>query len=502
MDENKEKLTGTPENDDIRNEMEDLARIFKEELDKAVKDAETANQADSTTLEVEGYDPRAVSRTAKKKEAVKLCEICGQRPCGTEKNPDSSYCKDCEELLEKYPYDWKGVAAVLVCVCIAVAAVFLFAIDTPIFSAMKRGDEAYKNNQLFSARAEYDKALNYVDEEDFGKNLSLHAKDALLNYDLLDRESALSTINTYFNETLLKLPAYKDLGETEEKIASLQATASAIQNHLYNYAAISDNNYQEIIDMLSSLSGKKIYVKNDMCYDELDEDYTPDGTEKVYTYDEGWLYLYKYSIAYEAGKDEATMLGFLEKAVEYESLDSLVTPLLATTYVGIGEYEKAEKLTDKILALNAEGIDYHLVYAMLYRYRDADYQKAIDICDDGLEVLTGLDNATVLLPAYGYILEMQKSINYIMLEDYEKAYEAVTNSYEYQTQLGSYDIQVRDLYAMLALQTGDKTAFEAIETEIAESGEYGVAFTDDVTAYREGKKTLQDIVMDGGYDLL
>lgn len=501
MDENKEKLTGTPD-DELKSEMEDLARIFKEELDKAVKDAETAAEADSTTLEVEGYDPRAVSRKAKKKEAVKLCEICGQKPCGTEKNPDSPYCKDCEELLEKYPYDWKGVAAVLAIVCIAVAAVFLFALDTPVFSAMKRGDEAYKNNQLYTARAEYDKALNYVDEEDYGKNLSLHAKDALLNYDLLDRESALSTINTYFNDGLLKLPAYKELGETEEKIGSLQATASAIQNHLYNYAAITDNNYQEVIDMLSSLSGKKIYVKNDTCYDELDEDYTPDGTEKVYTYDEGWLYLYKYSVAYEAGKDETVFIEFLEKAMEYESLDTLVTPLLATTYVGIGEYEKADNLADNIRALNTESIDYHLVHILIYRYRDADYKKAIAICDDGINLLSGLDNAEALLPSYGYILEMQKSINYIMLEDYAKAYESVKRCYEYQAQMGSLSIQVRDMYAMLALETGDKTAFEALETEIAESGEYGVPFTDDVTSYREGKKTLQEIVMDGGYDLL
>lgn len=501
MDENKEKLTGTPD-DELKSEMEDLARIFKEELDKAVKDAETAAEADSTTLEVEGYDPRAVSRTSKKNEKVQLCEICGQKPCGTEKNPDSPYCKDCEELLEEYPYDWKGIAAVLVCVCVAIAAVFLFALDAPIFSAMKKGDEAYKNNQLFTARAEYDKALNYVDEEDFGKNLSLHAKDALLNYDLLDRESALTTINTYFNDTLLKLPAYKDLGETKAKIGSLQATASAIQNHLYNYEAITDNNYQEVIDKLSSLSGKKIYVKNDMCYDELDEDYTPDGTEKVYTYDEGWLYLYKYSVAVEAGKSESVYIEFIEKAAEYESLDSLVTPLLATTYVGIGEYEKAEKLADKILALNAEGIDYHLVSAMLYRYRDADYQKAINICESGIYTLSDLDNSEALLPSYGYILEMQKSINYIMLEDYAKAYEAVKQCYDYQAQVGSLSIQVRDMYAMLALQTGDKTTFEAFEAEIVESGEYGVPFTDDVTAYREGKKTLQEIVMDGGYDLL
>ena len=85
---------------------------------------------------------------------------------------------------------------------------------------------------------------------------------------------------------------------------------------------------------------------------------------------------------------------------------------------------------------------------------------------------------------------------------YEKAYETITQSYTYQSETGSLGIQVRDLYAMLALKTGDKTTFEALETEIKESGEYGVPFTEDVTAYREGKKTLKEIVMDGGYDLL
>lgn len=501
MDENKEKLSGSS-NEDLQNEMEDLARLFKEELDKAVKDAEAAAEADSTTFEVEGYDPRSVSKSKKKKAEVKLCEICGQKPCGTEKNPDSPYCKDCEELLEKYPYDWKGVIAVIATVCIAVAAVFLFALDTPMFSAMKNGDKAYKNNQLYSAREEYDKALNTLEEKDLGKNLSLHAKNAILCYEMLDRETALSTISSYFSDALLKLPAYKELGKTKEDIEVLQATASSIQNHLYNYMAISDNNYQEIIDMLSSLSGKKIYVKNDMCYDETDEDYTPDGTEKVYIYDEGWLYLYKYSVACEAGKDESVSVEFLEKAAEYDSLDSLVTPLLATTYVGIGEYEKAEKLADKIKSLNAEGIDYHLVYALIYRYRDADYQKAIDMSNDGLKLLGNLGNSEIFLPAYGYILEMQKGINYIMLEDYEKAYEAVAQSYEYQSQTGTVNVQTRDMYAMLALETGDQTSFENFETEIAESGEAGVPFSDDVTAYREGKKTLQEIAMDGGYDII
>ncbi len=487
MSENKEKNPFTEE-------MDELARIFKEELDKATKESEES-------VEGEDAEKNKASKVKEKKEKARLCEICGEKPCGTKSNPNSLYCKDCEELLRKYPLDWKGVLATLATICITIVAVFLFAAETPVFSAMKEGDKAFDKGQLFSARAEYDKVLNYIDEEDVGENLNFHKKDIFLSYELLDRETALTAINTYFTEGLLKTPMYKSLAELRGDIGALQATASAIQEYLYEYAAISDNNYQEIIDIISSLSGKKIYVVNGTCYDE-NSGYTPDGTEEVYTYEEGWLYLYKYSVAYECGKGEEVYIEFLEKANEQDTLTSLVAPLLATTYVGAGEYEKAEKLAEKIYEYNKEGVDYQLVNSMIARYRDKNYNKAISKCNDALNVLEELENGSVMLPTYGYILEMQKCINYIMLEDYERAYEAVTQCYNYQAESGSMTLQVRDMYAMLALANKDDKTFKSLEDEIKEMGSQGVDFTDDVKNYREGKVTLQEIVMDGGYDLL
>ncbi len=475
-------------------EMDELARIFKEELDKATKESEQTAITDNSEADKQ-------TKSKEKKEKVALCEICGEKPCDTDSDPENPYCKDCQKLLEEYPFDLAGILAVLVTICITIAAVFLFAIETPIFASMKLGDKELSNGNLYSARAEYDKVLNYLEDEDYGKNLNFHKKDILLSNELLDRESALTDINTYYTKGLLKTPMYKELSVIREDIGALQATASAIQNYLYEYEAITDHNYQEIIDTISSLSGKKIYVVNGTCYDE-NSDYEPTGTEEVYTYVEGWLYLYKYSVAYECGKDEKTCVEFLEKASEYNSLSALVDPLLATTYVGIGEYEKAEKLADEIHEYNKESVDYQLVIAMISRYRDKNYNKAISKCADGLNVLKGLDNASVMLPAYGYILEMQKGINYIMLEDYERAYEAVTQCYNYQVESGTMTLQVRDMYAMLALANNDEATFQSLENEIAESGTQGVEFTTDVTNYRAGKVTLQEIVMDGGYDLL
>ena len=45
MDENKEKLTdGTPDTESIKDEMEELAKVFKQELDKAKKEKEEAER--------------------------------------------------------------------------------------------------------------------------------------------------------------------------------------------------------------------------------------------------------------------------------------------------------------------------------------------------------------------------------------------------------------------------------------------------------------------------
>ena len=42
-----------------------------------------------------------------------LCDCCGERPRGTKKNPDSIFCEECEAILEKYPYDWKGLVTII-----------------------------------------------------------------------------------------------------------------------------------------------------------------------------------------------------------------------------------------------------------------------------------------------------------------------------------------------------------------------------------------------------
>ena len=487
---------------DYREEMEELARIFKEELDKTIE--ETENAETETEYEVEGYEvTMGDKKPVEELTEADLCECCGERARGTEKNPDSPFCSECEAILEKYPYDWKGATAAIVTLFVALAAVICFITNVPVFSHTVEAEKAYNEGNLFTANQKFNKALESIAKEDEGVFLNVYEKRILLNYRMLDMDSVLSDTDNYFSDFTKKLPMYKDVAEIEDEILSMQATVLVIQDVISQYSDISDNNYDEIIKKLSDLSGKKIYVSKTEYHLETEEGFTPTGKEKIYVCDDAWIEMYKYSAAQYVGKDDKIIAEYLAGASEKSDyISNLVSPLLAATYAGIGEYDKAEALLPKIKEVNKENIDYYMVQSMIYRYRDKDYQKGIDTCISGLNTLAKIPDGSDLIAQLGYVLSMQKTLNYIMLEDYKSAYTSAKECYSYQSETYSISVQVRDMYAMLALQTGDTETFKTLEEEIKEYGEAAAGFSQDVKNYKAGKVTLQELAMDGGYDLL
>lgn len=489
---------------DYREEMEELARIFKEELDKTIEEAESPTEVETAEeYQVEGY--AVTMGESKPKEELteeELCECCGERARGTEKNPNSPFCSECEAILEKYPYDWKGAVAAILTLFVTIVAVISFATNVPIFSYMVEGEKAYNEHNLFTAVQKYNKALAHISEEDDGKYLNLYENRIYLNYDLVDMDSVLSDANNYF-KTAKNLPMYKDVADIENQIVSMQSTVLVIQDVLGAYAEVTDHNYDEIMSKLDALSGKKIYVKGTEYHLEGEEGFTPTGKEEIYICDDAWINMYKYSVVQYIGKDDKLIAEYLSKAAEgSDYLAKLVNPLLSATYVGIGEYEKAEVLAEKIREDNKESVDYYMVKSMLFRYRDKDYQKGVDTCINGLNMLATIPDGDSYIPEMGYILSMQKTLNYIMLKDYKSAYASAKECYSYQAESYSISVQVRDMYAMLALQTGDTETYTTLEEEIKEYGEEDAGFSTDVKNYRDGKVTLQELAQSGGYDLL
>ncbi len=487
---------------DYREEMEELARIFKEELDKTIEESE--NTETETEYEVEGYEVTMGDiKPAKELTEDELCECCGERARGTEKNPDSPFCSECEAILEKYPYDWKGVTTAIVTLFVTLAAIICFIVNVPVFSYTVEGEKAFNEGNLFTANQKFNKALEAISEEDNGAFLNVYEKRILLNYNMLDMDSVLSDTDNYFSDFAKKMPMYKDVAEIEEEIMKMQATVLVIQDVLSQYADVSDNNYNEIINSLDALSGKKVYVKGTSYHLEGEEGFTPTGKEDVYICDDAWIEMYKYSAAQYLEKDGKIITEFLSSAAEKsEYVEILVNPLLAATYVGIGEYDKAEALLPKIQEANKENIDYYMVQSMLYRYRDKDYQKGVDTCIDGLNMLASIPDSSDMIAQIGYILSMQKTLNYIMLEDYKSAYTSAEECYSYQAETYAISVQVRDMYAMLALKTGDTETYKTLEEEIEEYGDLESGFSQDVKDYKDGKVTLQELAQSGGYDLL
>ena len=496
----KKKLNN--ESGDYREEMEELARIFKEELDKATEEAENTETVEE--YEVEGYEvTMGETKPVEELTEDELCECCGERPRGTEKNPNSPFCSECEAILEKYPYDWKGATTAILTLFVTLAAVVCFIMNVPVFSYTVEAEKAYNEGNLFTANQKFNKALAAIDEEDDGAFLNIYEKRIFMNYRMLDMDSVLVDTDAYFSDFAKKMPMYKDVAELEEEIMKMQATVLVIQDIVSQYNDISDHNYNEIINKLDALSGKKIYIKGASYHLEGEEGFTPTGKEDVYICDDAWIEMYKYSAAQYLEKDSKIITDFLSRAAEKsEYVEVLVNPLLAATYVGVGEYDKAEALLPSIKEANKENIDCYMIESMLYRYRDKDYQKGVDTCVSGLNMLSKIPESSDMVAQVGYILSMQKTLNYIMLEDYKSAYVSAKECYSYQSETYSISVQVRDMYAMLALQTGDTETYTTLEEEIKEYGEAESGFSQDVKDYKAGKVTLQELAMDGGYDLL
>ncbi len=498
MDDNKEKVTPENPEETIKDEMEELAKVFKEELDKVKAEAES----DVESLEVDGYNPREVSvkEKAEKDANKKMCALCDEKPA---KHGD--YCSKCDEFLRESPYDYRGIIAALVMVCVTVAAIFCFAINVPIFSTLKGADKDMRDGKVYTAIAKYTEAASLAEDSGSTKKyLNIYAKSAIANHRVVNLGTALSQISSNIPESALKLLGLKTAGDIYEEIEIMQASAMVAQQHLAKYPeTVTKEVYEEIVADLDNLSGKKIYINGSVYHDETEEDFTPTGKEKVVICQDGWLHMYKYAAAQEYGADLSVIAKHLQDCADSsEYLKTLVGSVLAITYAGMGEFEKAEELADYLRDVNCESADPYVITSAVTRYRDKDYEKALEICEDGTEMLKGLPYSQNYLSQNLYMINTQKGLAYIMQGNYDEAYSCITDVYDVVSNGGALTVQIRDLYAVLALETGDDETFEAVKKEIDSYGEDAVQFTDDVINYQAGKLTIQEMVEKGGYDVL
>lgn len=521
-DENK-----TPQNDDsVREEMEELARIFREELGKAKEEAENAeNKAETVTdiealessYEVEGY---AVTTGEKSNtEPEEMCECCGERPRGTERDPKSPFCEDCAAIMEKYPYDKKGIVAFICTLAVMLVSIGVFIEITPVFVNLFRGNEALSEKRLYSALSYYSLAETAIAEKnDNGKNFN--AKNLRNSEIFLFNEFGFDQLveSKFNNAPMLNAIALiednydvnhitnKKIAEIYNKLSGARATVLM----LGKYDSELEGKYDEIINKFESLVGKKIYVtdlkniSDNNLHDELDENYTPTGKEKVFTYDEGWIRFYQYLYAEMDGKKD-DLLMYLEKADSIsEDYEVYIGSYLVQRYLDNQEYAKAEQIVKKIGKKNVESPIYYDLLARIYRYRDKNYNAAIEVCESGLKAAGSAYKNDDLTTFAGTYLYLEKALNLIMLKDYEGAYAAIDRGCSAQNDFYGYAFnEARDMFAVLALAVGDKDGYDKLAQEVAQNVEYygeEYDFSSDVYDYKNNKVSIEDLALSGKYD--
>ncbi len=510
----------TPNTDEsVHDEMEELARIFREELGKAKEEAENqeteaeaAEEFDS--LEVEGY---AVTMGEKKDtEPEELCECCGERPRGTDRDPNSPFCKECAAIMEKYPYDVKGILMLLAAIAVIFVSLVTFIEVTPVFASTYRGNAAVKDKKLYSALSYYSESEQYIANNNIVlKFKNLHRSEIIL-FDKFGVDEWVE--NQFGNSPIMCALALiendydvnkihdKKISEIYDKAITARASVLMLGTH---ETEIGDD-YDAAMKMFESLVGKKIYISDlknmdsNTVHDELDKDYTPTGDEKVLTYDEGWIRFYQYLYAESKGKTE-DMKTALEKANSVSTDYEIYTaPFLVQKYLDNKEYARAEEIIKRMGEKNAESVLYHDLLARLYRYRDKNYSAAKEVCLTGLETMAAAYDSYDLIAYAGSTLSMEKTLNLIMLKDYEGAYKSAEECVSYQSDFYGYaDIYARDLYAILALATGDTESYDKLAEEVASNVElYGedYNFSSDVSDYKNNKISLEELVMSGKYD--
>ena len=113
---------------------------------------------------------------------------------------------------------------------------------------------------------------------------------------------------------------------------------------------------------------------------------------------------------------------------------------------------------------------------------------------------------------YGHPLRMQRGLNYIMLGDYKTASDVIYECCYYlaQTPVDDYGTSMISVYpeaweicALTALEIDDAETYDTMEENFkseanAKKEEYEAILAE----YKEGTKTLENIVESGRYDLI
>ena len=492
LDENKEKLTNngpeelSEEDIKIRQEMEELAKTFQQELDKAKAEEEelAREKEDEQDILIQELDEDSTEENVEDIPEDELCECCGAKRRGTEDNPDSPYCSGCEQGLRRYPFDFLNIIIVLFLVALSLAACVSFAGRAKLYAEVGRADRFAKHSKLYSASAAYETALKDLKDKEIGAEMVYQRQ--LENIFKLGTLDDIAEKKENFKEFEIKLPHLRKAYNIFKNYDALLTTQQDGYSYIYEYQDVEDMEkdfpYDEVIAKLEAMRGKEIKQSAQDTYTEDGETTTAVYKVNADKYDESMIDYLEYVAASICNKDADTRIAFLEtvrqRNPEYVWMYAVELGLL---YAKQGK--DTSEMQDVLAKTNSEDSSSDLLKVISLRIK-GEYDEAIAAAQPWIDAEDD----------YAFEFLRQQALCYLCKEQYQNAYKVCNTSFE----LYNYSAQAYYTMALCCCAAGKTDNYEEIRATLES---YGMPMSDEVVAYMNGTATIESILTQGDYDV-
>lgn len=504
MDDQKEKKNAMPdaapeneaakaEEQAIHDEMEDLAKVFQEELDRAKAEAaEVANTVpEEPEILIQGLDdlpdPAEEIQAQEDEETEKEpCACCGEHPAGTHNDPNSPYCETCDTGLRHYPFDFVNILLVLAVLCFVFYGGYVFADHTQVFSEVHKADTLARQNKLYSALDAYSTAANTMVNQHINGEM-VYKREILLAY-RLGGINIMQDPAENIKSWEMSLPHFRSLRLALDDAEAFLATTDAANAILapYDTTKAEDIPYDDLIAQLDALKDQTITTTEAASDTDTESETTTAAsgyTPKAEKYSAAMLAFFKYQTALICEKDMETQLAFAEEIREYgPQYPWLYGAILGDLYARSGK--DVEPICQLLEAENAEDDTPALLRAIVKRM-NGDYDGAIAICEEKLEAQSSISSE----------FYRQEGLCYLAKGDYETAYSRVNEGFQNTTYPS---MQYCNTLALCAAAAGQTDAYDEID-ELFQSSGYTISA--EVSGYKNGTVTLESILLEGDFDV-
>lgn len=519
MDENKEKELredGVDELDTLSEQEKDEVSEILENLKKTKNDNESQPVTDWDGLaQVGGTDEEIIAETAEvnaeKNEEnensedediseageEELCISCGKRKRYTELDEDYLYCKVCREKMKKTHLNGWGVVFFLITIVAAFIAVVWGVYAIGVSAPVIEGDKYMKEGKYRSALACYEEALSAVNTLDsqagsgepvFDAGRKTYAKVIEAYYKMGALVSAQDYAKSLEDTGAFDMAKYSHLKDYNKVLSGMSETCTYIQQK-----------YQALFMTLQYSSEKADISTISKELKELDALKADSKYDKYAV-----AYMQVYLCQYVENSEDAQIKYLLEIKEAGKAYESIWASQLCMLYLEEGKYDEVKEICNDILKDSTESIEFYQ-FLMKAEIKQNNIKAALAVYKKAEKTVDEIYYSTEPL-TMPYTLLAEKAVCHALLGEKEEALAAIDESFNLNV-----DIHTANVYALLhhtyhvkgtkpEVKDGKKiydnvdTGYDMVLDLFANND---IELNKDVKAAIDGKKTLEDVFVNG-----